>query len=147
MPSLMQSTNLDHFQSVALAWMQNACWPIEEAGRSGNVLLGVCEGVREESEEFLLGTQLFHKLRNMYDNSLAQRDWEKPGKTPVSTVSVLAKILTKTIPATGQGAPQGCEMPRLPHFLDNQPTDSGQGASLMHQPPFTPRKIPGAHFC
>jgi hypothetical protein len=35
----------------------------------------------------------------------------------------------------------------LPHFLDNQLTDGGQIVSLMHRPPFTPRKIPGTHFC
>jgi hypothetical protein len=30
--------------------------------------------------------------------------------------------------------------PRFPHFLDNR-------LSLTRQPPFTPRKIPGTHFC
>jgi hypothetical protein len=40
-------------------------------------------------------------------------------------------------PVTGRGDPQGCEMPRLPHFLDNQPTDGGQVVSLTRRPPFT----------
>jgi hypothetical protein len=31
-------------------------------------------------------------------------------------------------------------------FLDNLLTDGG-AVSLMHWPPFTPRKIPGTHFC
>jgi hypothetical protein len=34
-------------------------------------------------------------------------------------------------------------MSRLPHFLDNQLTDGSEVFSLMRQPPFTPRKIPG----
>jgi hypothetical protein len=32
-------------------------------------------------------------------------------------------------------------------FLDNRLTDSGEVVSLMSRPPFTPRKIPGIHFC
>jgi hypothetical protein len=34
------------------------------------------------------------------------------------------------------------EISMLPHFLDNLLIDG-----LMHQPPFTARKIPGIHFC
>jgi hypothetical protein len=29
------------------------------------------------------------------------------------------------IPVTGRGGPLGCEMSRLPHFLDNRLTDGG----------------------
>jgi hypothetical protein len=47
----------------------------------------------------------------------------------------------KAIPVTG------CETSRLPHFLDNLLTDGGKFLSLMRRPPFTPRKIPGTHFC
>jgi hypothetical protein len=36
---------------------------------------------------------------------------------------------------------------RLPHFLDNRLTDVGEVVSLTPRPPFTPRKIPGTHFC
>jgi hypothetical protein len=32
-------------------------------------------------------------------------------------------------------------------FLDNRLTDCGEVVSLMRRPPFTPRKIPGTHFC
>jgi hypothetical protein len=32
-------------------------------------------------------------------------------------------------------------------FLDNRFTDGGEVVSLMRRPPFTPRKIPGTHFC
>jgi hypothetical protein len=39
------------------------------------------------------------------------------------------------------------ERSRLPHFLDNLLTDGSEVVSLMHRPPFTPRKIPGTHFC
>jgi hypothetical protein len=31
--------------------------------------------------------------------------------------------------------------------LDNRLTDGGEAVSLMCQPPFTCRKIPGTHFC
>jgi hypothetical protein len=32
-------------------------------------------------------------------------------------------------------------------FLDNWLTDGGEVVSPTRQPPFTPRKIPGTHFC
>jgi hypothetical protein len=32
-------------------------------------------------------------------------------------------------------------------FLDNRLTDGGEVVSLTHRPPFTPRKMPGTHFC
>jgi hypothetical protein len=38
-------------------------------------------------------------------------------------------------------------MLRIPHFLDNRLTDGGEAVSLTRQPHFTPRKIPGIHFC
>jgi hypothetical protein len=53
----------------------------------------------------------------------------------------------KAIPVTHHGSPQGCEMSRLPHFLDNWLTDGGKAVSLTCQMPFTSRNIPGAHFC
>jgi hypothetical protein len=36
---------------------------------------------------------------------------------------------------------------RLPYFLDNHFTHGGQVVGLMCWPSFTPRKIPGIHFC
>jgi hypothetical protein len=36
---------------------------------------------------------------------------------------------------------------RLPHFHDTRLTDGGEVVSLTRRPPFTPRKIPGTHFC
>jgi hypothetical protein len=53
----------------------------------------------------------------------------------------------KVIPVTGREGRSDCEMLRLPHFLDNRLTDRGEVVSLMRRPPFTPRKIPGTHFC
>jgi hypothetical protein len=52
----------------------------------------------------------------------------------------------EAVPVTGRGGPKGCETSRLPHFLDRL-TDSGEVVSLTRRPPFTPRKIPGTHFC
>jgi hypothetical protein len=52
------------------------------------------------------------------------------------------------MPVKGCGGSEGCEMSRLPHFLDSRLTDGGEVVSRMHWLPFTPRKkIPGAHFC
>jgi hypothetical protein len=56
-------------------------------------------------------------------------------------------IKGKAIPVTGREGPWGCETSRLSHFLDNWLTDGGEVVSLTCRPPFTPRKIPGAHFC
>jgi hypothetical protein len=53
----------------------------------------------------------------------------------------------KSISITGHGDPQGCVTSRLPHFLNSWLTGGGKVVSLMHQPPFTLRKIPGNHFC
>jgi hypothetical protein len=36
---------------------------------------------------------------------------------------------------------------RFPYFLNNWLTDDGEVVSLTSQPPFTPRKIRGTHFC
>jgi hypothetical protein len=53
----------------------------------------------------------------------------------------------KAISVTGLGGPYGCETSRLPHFVDNRLTDGGEIVSLKRLPLFTPRKIPGTHFC
>jgi hypothetical protein len=59
----------------------------------------------------------------------------------------LSAIKGKAIPVTGREGPEDCETSRLPHFLDNRFTDRGEVVSLKRRPPFTPGKIPGAHFC
>jgi hypothetical protein len=48
---------------------------------------------------------------------------------------------------TGREGPLGCETSRFPHFLDNRLINGGEVVSLTRRPPFTPRKIPGTHFC
>jgi hypothetical protein len=45
----------------------------------------------------------------------------------------------KAVPVTGRGGPQGCERSRL--------TDGGKVVRFTRRPSFTPRKIPGTHFC
>jgi hypothetical protein len=56
--------------------------------------------------------------------------------------------LVKAIPVTGRGRPYGYETSRLPHFLENLPTDGGEVVSLTRRPPVTPpRRIPSTHFC
>jgi hypothetical protein len=46
----------------------------------------------------------------------------------------------------GRGGPYDCETSRRTHLLDNWLTDGGE-VSLTRRPAFTPRKIPGTHFC
>jgi hypothetical protein len=46
----------------------------------------------------------------------------------------------KTIPVTGREGPWGCEMSRLPHFLENRVTDDGEIVSLTRRPHFTPQE-------
>jgi hypothetical protein len=53
----------------------------------------------------------------------------------------------KAIPGTGRGSPWGCEISRLPYFLENWLTDGGEVVNLMRWQPSTPSKIPGTHFC
>jgi hypothetical protein len=53
----------------------------------------------------------------------------------------------KAIPVTGRGGPEGCETWRFPNFPHNRLTDGGEVVSHKQRPPFTPRKIPGTHFC
>jgi hypothetical protein len=60
-------------------------------------------------------------------------------------IRMIGKV--KAIRVRGHGGPYGCETSRLPHFLDNQPTNGGEVISLTRRPPFTLRKIPGTHFC
>jgi hypothetical protein len=38
-------------------------------------------------------------------------------------------------------------MSKLPHFLDSWLTDGSEVVSLIHRQHFTPRKIPGTHYC
>jgi hypothetical protein len=61
-------------------------------------------------------------------------------------------VLLVMVPVTGLGGLYGCEMLRIPHCLDNRPTDGGKVLSLTHLPHFTPQKhyyfyVSGTHFC
>jgi hypothetical protein len=46
-----------------------------------------------------------------------------------------------------QAVEAGCEKLRLPHFLDSRLTDGDKVVSPRRLPRFTPRNIPGNHFC
>jgi hypothetical protein len=46
----------------------------------------------------------------------------------------------KAIPITGRKGPQGYEMSRLPHFVDNRLRDGGEVVSLTHRSHFTPQE-------
>jgi hypothetical protein len=45
----------------------------------------------------------------------------------------------KDIPVTGRGGPYGCEMSRLPHYLDKWLTDGSKIVSPTSRLSFTPR--------
>jgi hypothetical protein len=54
----------------------------------------------------------------------------------------------KAIPVTGGGGPKGCEMSRLPYFLDNWFTDGGEVVSLYSPAchPLPPERFLGLIF-
>jgi hypothetical protein len=52
----------------------------------------------------------------------------------------MSKIYIETVPVIGCGCLQVCETSRLPHFLDNRLTDSGEDFSLTRRPPFIPQE-------
>jgi hypothetical protein len=62
-------------------------------------------------------------------------------------VRLFVQPTNKYIPVTGRDRLQGCETSRFPHFLDNRLTNGGKTVSLTRRQPFTPRNIPGTHFC
>jgi hypothetical protein len=58
---------------------------------------------------------------------------------------------SKAIPVTGRGGLYGCEMLRIPLFLNNRLTDGGKVDSLTDRLRSTPQKhyvsTYGAHIC
>jgi hypothetical protein len=64
----------------------------------------------------------------------------------IHTVICKSKV-SKGIPVTGPGVPQGCDMLRFPHFLDNRLINGGKFVSPTRRLPFTLKNIPGTHFC
>jgi hypothetical protein len=55
---------------------------------------------------------------------------------------------THAIPVTGPKGPQGCEVSRLPHFLQTIGSQMPVRLSALRTSrPLPPRKIPGTHFC
>jgi hypothetical protein len=48
--------------------------------------------------------------------------------------------IIKAIPITGREGPLGCEMSRLPHFVDNRLKYGGEIVSLTHRQLFTPQE-------
>jgi hypothetical protein len=57
-----------------------------------------------------------------------------------STAAAGSHTDTKAIPVGGRGGPQGCEMLRIPHCLDNPLTDGGEVLILTHRLRSTPQK-------
>jgi hypothetical protein len=66
---------------------------------------------------------------------------------PETMDAYVLAVKCKAIPVIGPEDPKDCETLMLPHFLGNRLTDDGEIVSLTPRPPFTPRKIPGTHFC
>jgi hypothetical protein len=72
---------------------------------------------------------------------------ESVGLIRISLSLSLYIYIYESISVTGRGVPLGCEKSRLPHILDNRLTDGGKVVTLTSRPLFTPKKIPGTHFC
>jgi hypothetical protein len=53
----------------------------------------------------------------------------------------------KANPVTSRGGPEGFETSRLLYFVDSRLTNGGEFVCFTRRPPFTPKKIPGAHLC
>jgi hypothetical protein len=62
-------------------------------------------------------------------------------------VFVTRPVKDKAIPVTGRGGSYTVKTSTRGHFLGSRLKDGGKVVSLTHRPPFTPRKIPGTHFC
>jgi hypothetical protein len=61
---------------------------------------------------------------------------------------LLSKMKGRVIPVTDRGSPQGCEMSRLPHFVDSSLIDAVRMSALHASwPSFNSRKISVTHFC
>jgi hypothetical protein len=96
----------------------------------------------------------------MYKVSIRNRQWRRNNFCHAKNYRFLAKIKqfllvidvfaskkSKVIPVT-LWRPIGLWDVKVPtFFLDSWFTDSGEVVSLVRRPPFTPRKIPGTHFC
>jgi hypothetical protein len=56
-------------------------------------------------------------------------------------------VEVKTIPVNRTWKPSGLRVVEAPTFSDIRLTDGGKVVSPTCRPLFTPRKIPGTHFC
>jgi hypothetical protein len=62
-------------------------------------------------------------------NHLLRPYAEKDYSTKITTL-----CKGKAAPVTGSGSPQGCEMSRFPHFLDNRLIDGDEVVSFTRRP-------------
>jgi hypothetical protein len=53
----------------------------------------------------------------------------------------------KAVLVTDRGDPKGCDTSRMPYFLGIWLIDGGEAIRITLRPSFTPRNIPGTHFC
>jgi hypothetical protein len=88
-----------------------------------------------------------HMIITVISNSFFKQHWPTDLFDGKALCSILNRSKGKAVLVTVHEGPQGCETSRLPHFLDNQLTDGGEVVGSTRRPVFTPRKIPGTHFC
>jgi hypothetical protein len=140
-----------HFLDLGSSWRRVASFtprPLYPQGKSPQYPLdrrlggSQCRSLRRGEEKILdpIGTRTLTLGRPAFSQSLYRLRY--PG-----SYCCLALKEGKAIPVTGPGGQQNCETLRLRHFLYNRLTDCSEVLSLKHRPSFTPRKIPGTHFC
>jgi hypothetical protein len=69
------------------------------------------------------------------------------GSNPNRDIDVCVRVFCVCVVLCAGSGLLGCETSRLPHFLDSRLTNDREVVSLTRRHSFTPRKIPGTHFC
>jgi hypothetical protein len=101
------------------------------------------------------GVGLFARCLGQRQAGLAvsNRAWKNGGTLPsfpvgdalrvtgcIELATIAQRSPTKAITVRGRGGLQGCEMLRIPHWLDSRLTEGGKVFSLTYQPRSTPQK-------
>jgi hypothetical protein len=123
---------------------QNSCFtarifPAESRKFRGSILCTAIE-ISGDDIQFnsLFISTVIGQLQSQHEYK--QQHWHNTGQKMTCEGYLHSnKVKSKATPVTSHGGPYGCEMSRLPHFLDSRLTDGGE-ISLTRRPPFTPQE-------